>query len=176
MEPAYGAERDELKECPSVEFEEADAIREATDTLQTDSAEAALEATLAYLSRVITIHEARHHADQKRNEGDDRAPTCESCPKAMSAATRAELSAYTASMAWSETPAVALFQACKANPSGAHRRALGYYLDQLGTLCDQPLPPDLRSRSQKIEESLFGRSDDITLPEDFPERLDIRIW
>ncbi len=170
------AERDELKECPSVKFEEAEVIREASGSLKTETAEAAIEATLAYLSRVITIHEARHHADQKADEDGDSAPTCKSCPEAMSAGTRAELSAYTASIAWSEMPALALFQACKANPSGAHRRALGYYLDQFGTLCDQPLPSDLQSRSRELEESLFGRSDEISLPDDFPEKLDIRIW
>lgn len=169
------ANHDKIQSCPTVTYDEADAIRSATEQLQTDPAREAFESAVALLSRIIAIHEVRHRADQ-RATGSDAGPPCEVCPAEMSKETRSELSAYTASFAWSDSPALALFQACSASKPYAHRSALAYFLDELGTHCNREIPDNLGEKSRALEQKFFGRSEQVLLPDEFPDRLEIRVW
>lgn len=172
------ARHDRLESCPRATYKEADLIRDISRTLQRDQTlKHALEALLALLTRSTAIHEARHIADDQLTNGLEVPLDCTLCPDSMSTSARAELSAYLASFAWGDTPHTSFFLACMANVSGAsrpHRQALGFALRHLETLCDAPPPADLTARARALEQTLFNRSQPVTLPTDYPTRVSIQ--
>ena len=98
------------------------------------------------------------------------------CPDWLAHDDILELSAFLAAFASSEAPYTSLFQACVLLDQGrrrsSHGRAISYaisYLTDFG--CDGPLPDDLPQRAQQLEMDLFGRSDTLSLPAEFPDRL-----
>ncbi len=171
------AKIDRLESCPRATHKEADRLREISRTLQRDKPlKDALESMLAWLTRSTAIHEARHIADDQLVNGLEASLECELCPDSMNTSARAELSAYLASFAWSDAPNTSLFLACMNNTSGRgpHRTALGVALRHLKTLCGKPPPPELSTRAQEVEESLFGRRQPIILPDDYPKSVTIQ--
>lgn len=170
----YAAQR---SECPGITHEEVAALVKASNALR-DAPELrrAVEALVAQLARPIAIHEARHVADHAQADGLQTPLACAACDAArLSVRARAELSAYLASFAAPSTSATALFQACTLNLNRGtpHAAALRFALPRLGMpeRCASPPPADLPARARDLERALFGRSDTITLPEDFPAHL-----
>ena len=86
---------------------------------------------------------------------------------------RAELSAYLSTLAWSGSPATALFQACHSvlDDEGTHGRALRFLLAELDVSCTQPPPSGLAPRARALERELFERSQTLRFGSDFPEQL-----
>ena len=166
------AERDKIQPCPAMKFAEVDALREASAALQTDATKQALESLVAWLTKMIALHEARHVADELELGRLEDPADCPGCPERMHRNTRAELSAYVASFAWSESPATALYQACTVR-GGPHRRAVGFINQQLGRHCTDPPPPDLAEQAQQLQRLLIGSAPPMSLNADFPDRLEI---
>jgi len=168
------SELDETIECPAVTAVEAETLIHGSRALEhTAGLGRAMAALTAWLARGIVIHEARHVADGDRVDGLQTPMDCGGCPPEMSVTVRAEISAYLASFAWSESPAAVLLQVCaalRAGP-GAHVPAMDFILDRLGQDCVDGPPADLRQRARALEHELFGRSEAIALPGAFPQRL-----
>jgi len=168
------SELDEEIECPAVTAAEAETLIEGSRKLRhTEGLAEAVGALTAWLARGIVIHEARHVADDAEVDGLETPMDCRGCPPRSSVTVRAEISAYLASLAWSESPAVALFQVCQALEAGPgpHVSALDLILERLGRACVDGPSGDLQARARALEQELFGRSDPIGLPDDFPARL-----
>lgn len=171
------AEADKIQPCPRVKFEEADLLREASETLRSEAAlEPALERLVAWLAHSTVLHEARHLADDRNHDGLEQPLPCDGCPEQMDARVRAELSAYATSLARAHNPATTLYQDCVAvGGSRSHRSALGYLLRQMDAYCDEAPPEDLQEQAAAAEQALFGRSETIAL-ENYPERLPVKWW
>ncbi len=153
--------------CPEVKPEEAAALREATETLrQADELEADVQSLVFWLSRAVAVHEARHVADDKLENGLEDPLDCSVCPDEMPAVVRAELSSYLASFAWAKSPQTAFFQACDATRSGygAHAMAMSKIIEGLESDCARGPVDDLRERAKKLEHEWLGRSDAIVVP------------
>ncbi len=172
------AEADKIQPCPRVKFDEADAIREATEALRDHRGlEPALEALVAWLAESTVTHEIRHLADDRRHDGLATALPCEACPDGASVPVRAELSAYASSFASSDEPVTALYQDCiSVRGGGAHRRAMGLLASQMDVRCDEPAPDDLRQRARDAERHFFGREETIVLADVYPDQLPVRWW
>ena len=176
------ARRDLHSDCPAITDGEVEVIVSASEALREDEdIQRAAEHLVAHVARAITLHEARHAEDHRRT-GDPRAPLpCATCDEVgMGPVTRGELSAYLASMASPKTWASALYQACSLDldrPSTPHAVALAWALPELEVDCQAPPPAappeDLPARARALEARLFGRSDAITLPSDFPTRIEL---
>lgn len=166
------AERDKIQPCPTMTFAEADALRAASEALQSDTTKQALEALVAWLTRMIALHEARHVADELELGRLDDPASCPGCPARMHRSTRAELSAYVASFAWSDSPATAMYQACTVR-GGPHGRAMRFVNAQLGRRCTDPPPADLAQRAQELQQVLLGIAPPMELPQQFPSHLEI---
>lgn len=157
--------------CPQVKIEEIIILHKGTRELRREPGlREAIAALLAWLARVVATHEARHLADLDA-DGDLRVE-CDDCgPPGVSA----EVSAYLASFAWSDGPATAYYQACRAvtserNPHAAAMEAINRWLD---VECFQGPPEGLPRRARELESRHFGRSQAISLPESFPGRLPV---
>jgi len=129
----------------------------------------AVEELTTWVARAVATHELRHVADGS-------VPSCPGCPTSMQPGTRAELSAYLASMATPGVGYLSLMQACHvgAGVESPHRRALLYLERQiLPDGCDGPPPSDLYARAAQLERRLFGPRAPVVLPANFPQRLDL---
>lgn len=175
------AERDAESDCPGITADEVRVLERAGEALHADpSLEAALEELVALTAEHVVIHEARHLADAAHADGFEVPLACASCSESMGITARAELSGYLASLAWSSSPALALFQACRSlapdqgkplAPGEPHRDALELLQRRIGLVCAQGPPPELRALARHLEEEMLGRSEVIALPESFPRRL-----
>ncbi|MFH1808985.1 MAG: hypothetical protein ABIJ09_09590 [Pseudomonadota bacterium] len=168
------AERSWLDACPAVTLVEAEVFASSTRALATteDLAEA-LGTLAAWLAQGVTVHEVRHMADSDLADGLDQPLPCARCPASMDTEVRAEVSAYLSTLAWSGSPATALFQACHSvrDDDGAHGRALNFLLAQLDVSCTRSPPPFLADRARALERELFERSQPVRLGADFPQRV-----
>lgn len=163
---------DSHAECPPVTQPEYDAVREASLTLsKTDGLQAAVEELLAWSTRSIVIHEARHVADVAVH-GDSI--VCTTCPEGTAAEVLAEVSAYAAAFSWSKTPFAALYQACDAvsESLGIHRRAMEIVLESTSTSCSKP-PDNPNQVMRQFEAAAFSREEPITVPDPMPSRLSL---
>ena len=168
------AARDTDRPCPRVKQEEARQLVEASARLRAaEGLGDAVGALVAWLARDVALHEARHVADFALARAHERPLPCRGCLEETPRQTRAELSAYLASLAWSEAPTLSFYQACRAvaRERGPHHEALAFVLAKLDQRCESGPPADLTARARALELELFGRSDEITLPDDFPETL-----
>lgn len=177
------AQRHAARDCPGITKLEVEVLARASEALAPDPAlQAALEELVAFTAEHVAIHEARHLADAEHADGFDEPLACPSCSAAMGIAARSELSGYLASLAWSPSPALALYQACRSlagargrplDPGEPHREALELLQRRIGPVCAKGPPAELRALSQHLEHEMLGRSDPIALPESFPRRLPV---
>lgn len=154
--------------CPDIKPDEARLLRAATETLRdSEDLEAAVQKLVFWLSRSVAVHEARHVADDRLENGLEEPLDCSACPEDMPAVVRAELSSYLASFAWAKSPQTAFFQACDATQDGhgAHAMAMQMILDGLGTTCDRGSVEGLAEKARRFEEEWLGRSNAIVVPE-----------
>lgn len=175
------ARRHDGRACPGITAAEVEALAEATAQLEADATlQAALEELVALTAEHVAIHEARHLADAALAAGFDEPLPCASCSEAMGITARAELSGYLASLAWSPSPALALYQACRSlgsdqgrplQPGEPHRDALELLQRRVGAVCVDGPPPRLHALARHLEQEMLGRSDPIALPRSFPRRL-----
>ena len=108
------------------------------------------------VTRAVGTHEARHMADA------DTGINCDDCGR-LSAGAVIEVSAYTASLAWSPTPALVVLQACQVqHTKGPHGEAIRYLLPLLGASCSE-VPDSLSEDAQRFERERFGRNDPISM-------------
>lgn len=164
---------DEWSECPGVKPAEHRALDHGSRALHgVEGLQPAVESLLAWSTTTIALHEARHVADAEDVGGYEERLDCTICQDRDGASVTAELSAYAASIAWSEAPVTALYQACDAvaDQAGSHRRALELLLDATSSSCNVA-PVELGPAMQALEQRAFDRSDPITLPEDYPATL-----
>lgn len=160
--------------CPAVTLGEAyQMINASLQLRQTPGLQDAVGGLVSWLARSVAIHEVRHIADSDQFDGLAKPLECAGCPAAMSTVVRAETSAYLASLAWSDAPATALYQACQSvyHTQSAHGLALHFILDQLDLHCEMEPPANLAQRARQLEQDLFGRADAISFTEFFPQRL-----
>lgn len=146
--------------CPDVTVEEAQVLRQTSRVLaEAEGLGAAVRALVAMLAANVAVHEARHVVDDRLVDGLREPLECAGCPENMSVMTRAELSAYLASFAWSPAPYTTFFQACDATEGqgGPHGRAMAMILDKLQTFCGDA-PPELAQRAAGLEQAWLGRS------------------
>ena len=146
--------------CPAITLDEVATIDLESATLsQSPGLEAALQALTDHLVRGVAIHEARHVADETEAHAFQQPLRCPSCPAALGARARAEVSAYLASFADEATGYTSLHQACRvATGDSTNAVALGFLLPRLlPEGCAGGPPPDLRKRASTLEASLFGR-------------------
>lgn len=161
-------------DCPMITPAEFAAIEKASLALREDDRlEAAVSALVAWLARSVTVHEVRHVADQVEKRGLELPLACSPCDD-LSMRGRAELSAWMAELAWSDSPYTTLLHGCtlQVHPRSATGAALTRLLGDLGDPCTSP-PRGIAARARTLEERVFGRSDRITLPADFPAHLQI---
>lgn len=171
------ARRDRFSKCPSITSEEAETLITASERLrdQTELKEA-VEALAAFVSRGVSIHEARHASDHAQLGDFDKPLPCERCEGTLSASSRAELSAYLASFSDESQGYTALFQACSIDLERAtpHANAMRVFLREAKLPgCDSPPPPDLIKQARELEMQFFGRSQAVKLPKAYPERLEL---
>lgn len=160
------------KDCPAVTEQEFDAIREFSDRAAAEPAlEEALAALLAWSVRPIALHEARHAADAEVT-GSLREPVpCTGCGD-LSDRARNELSAYAAEFAWTDAPAMAVYQVCIAMESGgSHRTAIEFFFEELDGDCIFGLPDQETMRG--FEKRTFGRDEPMALQAEFPRSVPI---
>ncbi len=178
------AERHADRSCPGITEHEVQTLAQATEDLDADPAlEAALEELIAWTAQHVAIHEARHLADAELVQGFDEPLWCASCAEGMGISARAELSGYLASLAWSPSPALALYQACRSlasehrvHGSGhgqPHRNALELLQRRIGPVCLDGPPPNLRRLARHLEVEMLGRSEPMALPEGFVTTLPV---
>ena len=168
------------RDCPEVTLGEAARMIGASERLgQTPALAGAVESLGAWVARAIAIHELRHVADEQGGPNAEGVE-CPGCPPSMKPATRAELSAYLASLAVDEVAHVSLLQACAMHPEDhahheqPHARALAFLLPRLlDSGCAGRVPSDLARRARHLERALFGQRAPILLPEDFPATIEI---
>ena len=169
------AHRDRMSACPSIKAQEVDSIIDASDALRThDGLQEAVEALASMVSRGVAVHEARHDADHKNLGGFDDPLPCAPCEGKLSKRSRAELSAYLASFAVKSVGPTALFQACSLDlrRNTPHAIAMRTALPLLGMeSCDAPVPANFSRKAQDAEMDYFGRSEMITIPQEYPARL-----
>jgi hypothetical protein len=170
------AEKNDKRHCPKMTREDASRLMAASDRLSSDEDFSRSMGELsAWLARAVTVHEARHAADETSQlNSKDHAPACPSCPASMGPTERSEASAYLAAFATAGYGYVSLLQACGVNVGQAHSNGAGlsYVLHRVVPEgCEQATPTDLYQRARDVEQELFGRSDSIVLPEAFPKIL-----
>jgi hypothetical protein len=162
------------RRCPAINPDEAEALVDASWALQREAGlPEALGALVAWLSRAITLHEVRHLADSMQAADRAASVACPGCPAELRPLVRAEISAYLATFAWSESPSSALYQACRSveREFDAHSMALRFILDELMLRCDQPPPDELQEMARTLERALFARQERLALRTDFPEHI-----
>jgi hypothetical protein len=156
--------------CPAITYGELDVLRDASWAIaHTAGVREAVHTLSAFAARAVAIHEARHVLDF------DAKLTCSDCPSWASESVLLETSAFLASLAWGDAPAVAAFELCELvneSDSMMYRRAAWIITERvLPGGCEGGPPADLRERAAALEHELFGRSERIELPADFPAQL-----
>ncbi len=169
------AQKNRKKHCQRLTDRDADFLVGASERL---AGSGCLETSLgelgAWLARAVAVHEARHSADDRHAARGERTPTCTGCPTGSGPRTRAEISAYLASMGTQGLGHVSLFQACglDTHEGDPNTDALAFVLPRVAPLgCTMGPPADLYSASRSLELALYGRSDRIELPPEFPSAL-----
>lgn len=168
---------DPLDLCPAITDEELTVLRDASQKLRDDDAfDRAMGALVARLGAGISLHEARHVADDVRHDGLATPLPCAVCGDRVMVSTRAELSAYLSSFAWGDSPQTTYFQACLATRTrgGPHGRAMRLINDGLEHRCADGAPAELTERARKLEAQWFGRTERISLPPEYPKIVDVR--
>ncbi len=178
------ARRHATRRCPGITAAEVRTLRRASLSLSPDPAlESAVEALVAWTAQHVAVHEARHLADDALVDGFEHPLSCASCSDRLGIAARAELSGYLASLAWSPSPTLALYQACRSlageyrRPLGAgqpHRQALELLQRRMGPVCLQGPPSQLHQLGRLLEAEMLGRSEPMALPAHFVRRLPAR--
>ncbi len=168
---AFNAQRG----CKRLTGPDAAFLLEASDRLAGSAClRESLGALGAWMARAVAVHEVRHLEDDLHAPKGERTPRCNGCPEGSGATTRAEISAYLGSMATPGLGLLALFQACGLDTTrgDAATDALHFVLPRVATLgCTDGPPAALNATAQSVERSLFGRSDAIELPRNFPAVL-----
>ncbi|MCH9685631.1 MAG: hypothetical protein K0V04_29640 [Deltaproteobacteria bacterium] len=162
--------------CPQVTADELDAIERASTTLRsTPSLRPAVEALCAWAAQPMVVHEARHAADlQQATTARER--TCLWCGPNDPEQARVELSAYMAELAWTDSPALALFQACEAvsqDQGAGHGEALEVITERTDHGCTEGALSGAAEIMRALEVSGFGRSDPISFVGEYPERVPV---
>jgi len=160
--------------CPMITVSEYDALKNASQALREhDRLETAVAALVAWLARSVTVHEVRHVADQVEQRGLELPLPCTPCAD-LAMRGRAEFSAWLAEIAWSDSPYTTLLHACTldVHARSATGMALRHLLNDLGQPCVSP-PPGIAARARRLEQRVFGRSQRISLPGDFPIQLEV---
>lgn len=159
------------QECPAVTMKEADRLTAASVRLQhARGLRRSLGALLAWVSRGVMVHEARHAADDLAGGH----PQCRGCPDELGRGGEAELSAYLASFADEKTGNLNLYQACLAlalGLRGGSGAAIRLASRKLGYACRRGPHEDLYRTSGDLERSLLGRSEAVVLDGSFPDIL-----
>lgn len=161
--------------CPSITVDEFETLERSSAVLrENDRLEDAVAALAAWLARSVTVHEVRHVADQVMDKGLEMPLECTPCDDSMSMRARAELSAWLSELAWSDSAYTSLLHACMldVHRKSATGKALSRLLDDLGDPCTEP-PRAIAIRARQLESAIFGRSQRIALPANFPVRLNI---
>ncbi len=172
------ADRDRFTDCPAITDTEINAIVDTSEALREDTElQRAAEHLVAFVSRPIAVHEARHVADNATADAFTTPLPCARCDAhKMGRSARAEASAYLATFASGEAPYTALYQVCGLDFTrrSAHVVALRLILSDLGVACTRAPPEEIAPQAAALEEELFGRSDPVTLPRPtYPERLEL---
>ncbi len=163
-------------QCPQVTADEFEAIEHASATLRgTEALRPAVEALSAWATQPMVVHEARHAADLvQATTAEER--TCLWCGPNDPEHARIELSAYMAELAWTQSPALALFQACQAvyrDQGVGHGEALEVITERTDHACTEGELPGAAEIMQRLEASAFERSDPISFVGDYPPRVPI---
>ena len=120
-------------------------------------------------AELMLIHELRHAADGGL-DGEALTSPCVECSSQLSAATRAELSAYVTGLGAEGTAYVSAYQACggarDGSPAGAAVAALTPAVLPHG--CSEPPPSDLARRARSMEARLFRRTASVAFARAFP--------
>jgi hypothetical protein len=163
--------------CPSITPLELSELAEASRQLREhEDLRAPVGALVAWTTQHVAIHEARHLADRAEVGGLDEPIECRSCGPEMSSDARAELSGQLAAIAWSGSPATAMYQACllvHRDPEAPHAQAMDLLTTRLRRPCGSGPPADLDRLARELEGEMLGRSDPIALPIGFPRRLEM---
>lgn len=162
-------------DCPAITEREVESLRRATPIFRAAPGLADALADLArWRARGVAVHELRHVADDLDLDDEDALP-CAICPVGTPLAVRAEVSAYLAELAWSESPAVELLDACVTRSQGdsAHARAAEIVMDAGGWSCTEPPPADISTTARALEQRAFGRSDEIAVDPSFGAALSV---
>lgn len=158
-------------ECPAVYEVEYTVIRDFERMARsTEGLDRALEELIAWAMRSIAMHEARHVVDAEQTGGLLEPVPCSACA-GLSVREVNELSAYTAEFAWTDTPATATYQACKAVGSrgGSHRGAIVHLFEEIDADCVLGLPEQDAVRA--FAKRAFDRDAPIALPDGFPSHV-----
>jgi hypothetical protein len=161
--------------CPHLTSAEVTAILSSSGRLSTDPLlHEGLQRLSAWLAQAVTVHEVRHLADDRDASDGERTPPCPLCPAHLTVDERAEVSAYLAAFGTPGLGYLSALQACGAGPMGRQpsAAALAFALQEvLPDGCEGQVPDNLYERAVASERKLFGRSDFITLPAEFPDTL-----
>lgn len=158
--------------CPAITATEVETLRRATPFFREASAlpDALLELA-RWRARGVAVHELRHVGDDIDLDDEDALP-CAICPTRTPLSVRAEVSAYLAELAWSESPSVELLDLCVTRSEGdsSHARAAEIVMDACGWSCTEP-PTDISATARAVEQKAFGRSETIATAADFGAAL-----
>lgn len=172
------AERTDVGPCAGVKDDELQALWQGSEALrQHEGLREATERLTALAARSIAVHELRRVADEIEYRGSDEWRPCGPCKSDDGELARHVAAGYLAQIAWSRTPAVALYRICwttgdDMGPAGAARATV---MGALGLQCPDGVPADVETRAQQLEREQFGHGVPLVLGEDFPERLPV-VW
>ena len=129
---------------------------------------------VAWVSRGVVVHEARHISDVASGRVVDGNYLCDGCEDGLSPWARAEASAYLSSLA-EPGDSVALAEMCAMSVSPGklpehYRKAVDAVLLELVPGGCEQIPADLRKKARALEVRWFGRYDRVQV-EDLPESL-----
>lgn len=160
--------------CPEVLPEEALTLATRSwHVRRTAGVREALERLVAVVARGVSIHEARHAADDRLLSGQRIA--CIGCPEGTSHLGALEASAYVAAFADPAHSVLSLFQACRAAEEASEdvREAVAFVAGRVvDGGCAAPPPSDLAARAAALEAEVFLRSDRMELAA-FPDGLPV---
>lgn len=169
------AARESGRACPSITPLETHALAIASRKLRArPGLRRAVGGLVAWTSQHVAIHEARHLADRAAQGGLDEPLDCASCPAQMSGEARGELSGQLAAIAWSGSPATAMYQACllvHRDADAPHAEAMRLLTTRTGRPCGSGPPERLGELARTLEVEMLGRSEAIALPVGWPRRV-----
>lgn len=173
-ELAAAVAHNERKRCSRVTRSEAELLLDKTRELTSaQGLSEALSRLHGWLARAVTVHEARHLADDAMSAGDERTPPCPQCPPGLDRDDRAELSAYLSAMGNPNVGYVSMYQACGLQGVGAGAVALAQALELVAPEgCDGHPPHNLYAMAQTAHHKLFGPSEQANL-QALPESLSL---